>query len=369
MSSAQGHQVDLDRLIFTCSWEDPECDRGALGIRPGDRLLTVTSGGCNTLGFLLDEPECIFAVDINPCQSHLLELKIAAMRRFDHDAFVGFLGLRPTADRLARYRSLRDELSPAAAAFWDRNGRLLRNGVLLQGRYEKFGRLVGTAVRFVMGRGRVEGLFEAGSIEEQREFYARRWNIRRPRMLFELFFNKRVLARRGLKADYFRFDDGSTSFAESFFRKFTRVTHDIPMRGNYFLHLYLMGRYRSGREVPDYLLAENHALIRARLDRVRVVTADAKRWLAEQDGESIDCFALSNICELMSLGDTAVTFEQVARTARSGARVCFRNLIIDRTVPAGLQDVIRRDPQLSARLLAADRSFVYSRVDALRVLR
>ena len=369
MNRTQGDQVSLDRLIFTCNWEDPDCDRGALSIKPEDTLLTVTSGGCNTLGFLLQDPERIYAVDINPCQSHLLELKIAAMRCLDHTKFTEFLGLRSATDRLAQYRTLRDALSPAATKFWDGNTRLLQKGVLLQGRYEKFVRLVGGVVRLVMGRRQVAGLFKANSIEEQQGFYARNWNVRRLRMLFNLFFNKRVLARRGLKADYFRFDDGSTSFAESFFKKFRRVTHDLPTRGNYFLHLYLMSRYRSAREVPDYLLEENYSRIKSRLDRIRVVTSDAKKWLADQEPESIDCFALSNICELMSTSDTKVTFEEVARTARRGARMCFRNLMIDRTVPEPLQDIIQRDPRLSAQLLAQDRSFVYSRVDALRLSR
>jgi S-adenosylmethionine-diacylglycerol 3-amino-3-carboxypropyl transferase len=360
-------QIDLDTLIFTCSWEDPESDRAALAIAPGDRVMTITSGGCNTLGLLLQDPEYIDAVDINPTQSYLLELKIAAMSQLSYPEFLEFVGLRPAADRRERYRALRQRLSASAAAFWDRNAALVEKGFLLNGRYERFVRLVGALVRLVMGRRRVRNLFVERAAAEQMEHYDRHWEIRRTRLLFDLCFNKRVLARRGLQADYFHFDDGSVSFAESFFRKFRRVAREIPIAGNYFLHLYLNGRYRSLREAPDYLREEHFATIRCRLDRIRVVTSDAKRWLAEQAPESIDCFALSNICELMSVGDTLVTFEQVARTARKGARMCFRNLMIPRTVPEVLATTITRDPELSARLLKRDRSFVYSRVDALRL--
>jgi hypothetical protein len=58
-------------------------------------------------------------------------------------------------------------------------------------------------------------------------------------MLFQLLFNKRVLSRRGLSADYFRFDDGAASFAESFFQRARRALRDIPIATNYFLAQYL----------------------------------------------------------------------------------------------------------------------------------
>ena len=78
MSAGQPGQVELPELLFGMSWEDPESDRQALQIRPGDALITIGSGGCNTFSLLLENPGRIFAVDINPCQSHLLELKRAA---------------------------------------------------------------------------------------------------------------------------------------------------------------------------------------------------------------------------------------------------------------------------------------------------
>jgi hypothetical protein len=42
-----------------------------------------------------------------------------------------------------------------------------------------------------------------------------------------------------------------------------------------------------------------------------IVTADAKGWLIGRPAASIDAFSLSNICELMSLEETALTFEEL----------------------------------------------------------
>jgi S-adenosylmethionine-diacylglycerol 3-amino-3-carboxypropyl transferase len=119
--------------------------------------------------------------------------------------------------------------------------------------------------------------------------------------------------------------------------------------------------------MPDYLRPENFHTIRSRLDRITIVSEDAKQWLAAQPSNSIDCFSLSNICELMDLADTERTFAEIARCARDGARICFRNLMIPRTVPENLSGQIKRNADLSERLLQTDRSFVYGRVDALEV--
>ncbi len=93
MSVQPQDQVKWFDLLFGMSWKDPASDRRALSIEPGDTLITVTSGGCNTLTLLLEHLAKIYAVDINPTQSYLLELKCAAIRRFDGEELRAFLGL------------------------------------------------------------------------------------------------------------------------------------------------------------------------------------------------------------------------------------------------------------------------------------
>src|ERR1035438_10868481 len=87
------HQVELSNLLFGMSWEDPSSDRRALAIQPGETLLTVTSGACNTLTLLLEDPGKVYAVDINPSQSYLLELKCAAVRHLDYNELRAFLDI------------------------------------------------------------------------------------------------------------------------------------------------------------------------------------------------------------------------------------------------------------------------------------
>ena len=41
--------VHRNYLVYGACWEDPRVDRAALQISPGDRLLVITSAGCNVL--------------------------------------------------------------------------------------------------------------------------------------------------------------------------------------------------------------------------------------------------------------------------------------------------------------------------------
>jgi len=86
-------QVQLSRLIFTHNWEDPSADEKALKLKEGNTVFTITSGGCNSLGFLRFNPSAIYCVDINPAQNYLMELKKAVFKDSDYSTCCDFLGL------------------------------------------------------------------------------------------------------------------------------------------------------------------------------------------------------------------------------------------------------------------------------------
>jgi len=111
-------------LIYNTCWEDPAVDRMALGAQPGDTLLVITSAGCNVLDYALTGVRRIHAVDANPRQNALLELKIAGIRRLDHSDFFALFGQGFHHRAAAIYRSaLRPDLSDFARGFWDRHTR------------------------------------------------------------------------------------------------------------------------------------------------------------------------------------------------------------------------------------------------------
>jgi len=360
-------QVPLFNLVFTHNWEDPETDQAALKIKSGDAVFAITSGGCNVLGFLLFDPAIIYSVDINPAQSFLLELKIAAIMNLEFDDFVAFAGLKKHANRLALYERLKSSLTSEALTFWAAHHKILEEGFFMNGKYERFIKVAGKFISLLQGKKRLQALFADKTLTEQQHYFDTKWNTKRFYYLFKIIFNKRILAKRGLVADYFHFDDGSKSFAESFYNRSKKVFRDIPIKGNYFLALYLLGKYRNDYEIPVFLKKENFDIIKARVGRIKLFTDEAQRWLDTMSDESINCFALSNICELMSEKDTHRLFASVSRTATKNARIIFRNLMIPREVPTELRNTIVKDEVLSKDLQFQDRSFVYGKVAAYTI--
>ena len=362
-------QVQLSRLIFTHNWEDPAIDEKVLKIKEGDSVFTITSGGCNSLGFLRFNPSAIYCVDINPAQNYLMELKKAAFKNLDYETCCAFFGLLPCNNRKKILLLLEKNISQEASKFWNENKDIISNGIIMNGRYERFVKIAGKLLRLLQGTKKVKTFFSLSSADEQKKFYDEQWDNKKWRWIFNTMFNKKRLAKKGLVSDYFHFDDGSSSFSESFYKRASHVMKDIPVETNYFIALYFLGHYVNNKNVPEYLKPENFSIIKNNIDKIYPVSADSKYWLQQQPAEMFHAFALSNICELMDDGDTHKLFSEVIRTSKPGARVIFRNLMIPREVPEDLQDKIKKDESLSKQIQFEDRSFVYGKVAAYSVLK
>ena len=364
--SSQG-QVQLSKLIFTHNWEDPAMDEKALNIQKGDTVFTITSGCCNSLGFLRFNPSAIYCVDINPAQNYLMQLKKAAFKELDYETCVSFFGLSKCNERKKIFTSLQKHLSTEAAGFWRKQEAVIAKGIIMNGRYERFVKIAGRLLRLLQGSKKIKTFFTLLSIDKQKNFYETRWDNKRWRWIFNTMFNKKRLAKKGLVSDYFQFDDGSSSFSESFYKRASHVMKDIPIKSNYFIALYFLGHYLDDRNVPEYLKQENFSLIKNNVDVIQPISADGKYWLEQQPADMFDAFALSNICELMDDRDTHKLFSEVIRAAKPGARIIFRNLMIPREVPEDLRHIVAKNEMLSRQLQFEDRSFVYGKVAAYDV--
>lgn len=170
-------------LVYNQGWEDPARDQEALGLGPDDRVLAITSAGCNVLDYALRGAHVV-AVDANPRQNHLLELKLAGIRALPFDDFFALFGEGGTPRARAIYAALRGLLSRQAQAFWDRAIRLFDPSAVPGGTFY-YG---GTSGFFVSVRtGTVTGSLEAC----QHPFTAfvlldhMDWMARRPALLAE----------------------------------------------------------------------------------------------------------------------------------------------------------------------------------------
>src|SRR5262245_47031317 len=139
-------QIHKRNLIYNQCWEDPRLDQEALQIRTDDRIVMITSAGCNALDYLLHGPERIDCVDMNPHQTALLDLKLAAISNLKYEQFFEMFG----RGRLSRYLEtyelrLRPWLSTASQAIWDRHIQYFNPagpGLYLSGTAGMFARMI-----------------------------------------------------------------------------------------------------------------------------------------------------------------------------------------------------------------------------------
>ncbi|KAK0262397.1 hypothetical protein B0A54_05609 [Friedmanniomyces endolithicus] len=78
------HTQFNDEYIYAFTWEDSRTDARLLKITNEDVILAITSAGDNILSYALERPKRIHAVDLNPAQNNLLELKVAAFRALEY---------------------------------------------------------------------------------------------------------------------------------------------------------------------------------------------------------------------------------------------------------------------------------------------
>ena len=114
------HTQFNNEYIYAFTWEDPRVDHRLLKIRDNDVVLCVTSAGDNVLDYLYNaNPRRIHAVDLNPNQNHLLELKIAAFRSLPYAQVWRMFGEgKFPAFRKALIAKLSPHMSSQACQYW-----------------------------------------------------------------------------------------------------------------------------------------------------------------------------------------------------------------------------------------------------------
>ena len=359
-----------DRLFFAQVREDPRLELEALAPLADARVVVVSSGGCTALSLLAAGTGHVTAVDLNSTQNHLVELKIAALRRLTMPEILSFFGVARGAGkrRLRTYRTIRPLLTEGAAEFWDTHEALLGRGALACGVTEQFiGAVVKVVKLFIHGPRKVERLLALESLEEQREFFDREWNTRRWRLLFPLLINRWTFSR-ALEPEFFR-EVENPSFAAHFRALLEHALCDIPVRSNYFLHQMLLGTYPNGvpEGVPPYLHRTQREILRARFDCLDLVDGGYAEYLRNCDDSSVDALAISNICEWLDADGIDQLFEQVVRVAKPGARFCFRNFVGHTEVPARFRDVVIEDFEAGRIAILCDRSCLQSRIAICRI--
>lgn len=285
--------VHGNNLVYNTCWEDPRLDRVALELGPDDNVLVITSAGCNALDYALTSPNHVYAVDMNPRQNALLELKVSGIKNLEYDDFFSLFGRGRLPDAKEIYRdALRDDLSPWSQQYWDRKIKFFdnrRRSFYFRGTSGAFARAINVYVdRVCRVRPQIEALLSASSVEEQSRIYHEELEERFWSRLMRFAMNRDTTLsmvgvpkaqRRQVETQY---EGGVVKFVQDCVKA---VFAELPMTDNYFWRVYLTGEYTPDC-CPEYLSQEGFARLKSGLvDRVSVHTNSVQGFLEKHDGQ------------------------------------------------------------------------------------
>jgi S-adenosylmethionine-diacylglycerol 3-amino-3-carboxypropyl transferase len=374
--------VWFDAFVYNQIWEDPRVDLEALQLTADSRVLTISSGGCNALNYLLAGPQSVTAVDLNRHHIYLLNLKIAALKFLPaYEDFFAFFGYGKSERAIENYeRHIAPNLDPATRAFWEsssllgriRHGRRInffrrgglyehsRNGYFLRF-FHKFARLLGC---------RPEEVLKAQTPEEQARLYEQ---------YIAPFFDSFVIRTIGkmpvtmfglgippqqydeLKKDL---DDGA-NLIDVYRERTRRLAVEYPIIDNYFAWQAFARKYdtENQRAVPEYLKAENYERLKQAAGRITTVIGSVTDRIADGADGAFDRFVFLDAQDWMNAEMMTGLWTAIAEKSVPGARVIFRTAgaasPLETNLPPELRARFRYEKELSEQLFREDRASIY----------
>lgn len=346
-------------LRYAQCWEDADILLEALNLQPGCTCLSIASAGDNTLAILSKRPRKVLAIDRNPAQLAALELRVAAFRELEHREVLALIGSVASDNRLALYQRCRKHLSRAAREYWDQCTKLVEAGIASAGKLESYLRIFRTRVLpLIHTRHTVEQLLAKKTPSERLRFYESKWNNRRWRLLFRIFFSRFIMGKLGRDPRLFRYVQGGV--AEPLLLRMRYALTELDPAKNPHLHWIFTGQHGYGA-LPFALRAENFEAIRAHLDRLEWRCCSVEDSL-EKSPETFDAFNLSDIFEYLSENDYERLLRLLVRAAKPSARLAYWNLFVPRSRPESLATLLRPLKLLSGALSARDKAFMYQAI-------
>ena len=299
--------VHRNNLVYNTCWEDPRLDRVALDIGADDNILVITSAGCNALDYALTSPNHVYAVDMNPRQNALLELKKSGIRNLDHDTFFKLFGEGRLAGVKEVYKNkLRPDLDEWSQGFWDKKIKWFdnrRKSFYFRGTSGSVARMLKVYTdKVIKVRPHLDDILNADSVETQREIYETKLKKKFWSGLVKFTLNREsTMSMLGVPKAQIRqiestYPGGLIEFIQECMES---VFARLPMKDNYFWRVYMNGSYT--RECcPEYLKEENFQRLKDGLvERISTHTDSVQAFLEKHDG-NISRFVLLDHMDWLS---------------------------------------------------------------------
>ena len=387
ISSKQGFLQKLfavwfDAFVYNQIWEDPRVDLQALELDSNSRVLTISSGGCNALNYLLEGPLSVTAVDLNRHHIYLLNLKLAALKYLpSYEDFFAFFGYGKGRNCGTNYlRLIARNLDKDTRNFWESNtlGGSVAYGNRISfftnaGLYEHSRN--GYFLRFFHAYSRFFGgdpakILTAQSLKEQEELYAKHIDP-----FFDNFIIKTLgklpVTMFGLGIPPQQYDElkkdlsAGKTIIDIYRERVRRLACDYPIDDNYFAWQGFGRKYdtENRKAVPEYLKRENYEVLRSNADRLTTKIGSVIDEIKKSELGTYNRFVFLDAQDWMNSETMTELWSAIAEKAEAGSRIIFRTASegspIETNLPAELRAKFDYEKEFSESLFKQDRASIY----------
>lgn len=374
--------VWFDAFVYNQIWEDPRVDSQALILDGDSRVLTISSGGCNALNYLLEDPESVTAVDLNRHHIYLLNLKLAALKHLpSYESFFDFFGVGRGPDTGSNYlRYIAPALDRETREFWESN---TLTGSLIYGNRIGFFRDAGLYdhsrngyfLRFFHWLSRrlgcdIEKILGARTLNEQAELYTTHidpffdsWFVK--------FVGKLPVTLFGLGIPPQQYDElkrdlkNDRTVIDIYRNRVRRLACDFPIDENYFAWQAFARKYdtENRKAIPNYLKPDNYAHLKSNADRLKTEIGSATDVIRNGETGTFNRFVFLDAQDWMDGAAMNELWSAIAEKAERGSRIIFRTAGAASPIETDLSDDLRArfvyEKDLSENLFKQDRSSIY----------
>lgn len=356
-----------NNINYSQCWEDSHLMIEALCIAETDKVLSIGSGGDNSLLIISKNPISIDIVDISQTQINLCELKYKAFQFLEISFLHEFLGVRESKKRQLSYLSFSSELSKECKLFWDANLKDISKGIVHVGKFEKYlSAFRKWILPLVNSKKHTKRLLEPKSEHEQEIFYLKRWNNWRWNFLFNLFFSEKNLKKRGRAKGMF-----NQSKTDSVAQYYKDKTKKALLKPSLFYNSYLEYIFDSKHTttLPDYINPDNVLRVKKATTSVQFHATDLLSFLKLSDDNIYLKFNLSDIFEPLTIAETNMLFNEIYRVAKPEAILIFWNNLVERDIPSTMNKKFIKLKDKEDILKQNDRVFFYNCFKIYKVIK
>ncbi len=366
-------KVHTSNLVYNTCWEDPRCDRELLSFDSSSDIVMITSAGCNALDYLMDNPNSINCIDMNPRQNALLQLKLKSFQHTSYKDLFKLFGEGVHKDIKGVYQNkLRPNLPEFAKEYWDQNlnffnGKGPRKTFYHYGTSGTFAWIANKYLKAQKDLYKtIRKLFEADSLEEQNKLYYQIEDSLMNKMV-EWLLNRHItmcllgVPRSQQELFVEKYDRGALGFIQECLRN---VFTKLPISENYFWKLYMDGHYTKDC-CPNYLKAENFEDYQNKVQKIQTHNNTISGFLKENPGQYSHFILLDHQDWLASNDIPALReeWELILANSRPGTRILLRSAAAEVDFfPDFVLDALEFETELTAKTHKLDRVGTYASV-------